>query len=146
LTVFEVEVHETSISGTPSTHCVDKLTTGLEGATQLTAVATCVFASATAVSPPGPNAVTKYVYSIPDPACPSCADRWLIQSEGIVNNQQRTLEVILGKYDITKAINTEGTVNIILSPNDITATTTTEYLNVFGGVSADYLNATSTTA
>jgi len=50
------------------------------------------------------------VYSIPDPACPTCIDRWQIHSDGLYNNKTRIIEAILGHYDITKGVTSEGTI------------------------------------
>jgi hypothetical protein len=51
------------------------------------------------------------VYSKADPNCPTCIDRWLIHSQGIVNNQKRTIEAIAAKYDITKVLQTHGPIH-----------------------------------
>jgi len=48
------------------------------------------------------------VYSMADPGCPLCLDRWLVHSEGLVKNQPRTIEVIMAKYDIDNVLMTQG--------------------------------------
>ncbi len=50
------------------------------------------------------------VLSETDPYCPTCLDRWRIFSKGMVRNQTRKIEVIMGKYDIDKVLTTRGPV------------------------------------
>ena len=55
-----------------------------------------------------------------DPACPTCIDRWHVQSQatvninntdGTINTQSRGIDAIVASYDIENAITTHGTVN-----------------------------------
>ena len=47
-------------------------------------------------------------YSMPDPQCTWCQDRWLVHSEGLVKGQKRTIEAIIAKYDIKDVLMTQG--------------------------------------
>ncbi len=48
------------------------------------------------------------VFSIVDPGCTVCTERWRVHSQGIVGNQKRTIEAIVAEHDITDVLTTEG--------------------------------------
>ena len=49
-------------------------------------------------------------YSIVDPGCAVCTERWLVHSEGLISNQKRAIEAIVAEHDITDVLTTEGPV------------------------------------